>query len=93
MADVTYNIVSFPALVNVINMLIKTSQNNSPSQKSPLLLLAYKERDPSERELWTMLHDIGVDLVLVQKIPGAGGEPVEIWVCSNLRSTQGTDDT
>ena len=48
---------------------------------SPLLLLAYKERDPAERDLWDMLRIGGVEMVLVDKVRGAEerGE-TEIWV-------------
>jgi hypothetical protein len=48
---------------------------------SPLLLLAYKERDPAERDLWDMLRKGGVEMVLVDQVRGAEerGE-TEIWV-------------
>ena len=47
----------------------------------PLVLLAYKERDPAERQLWDMMaRETGVILECVGKQPGAGGLPVEIWL-------------
>ncbi len=47
----------------------------------PLLLLAYKERDPAERQLWDMVtQETGVVLECVGKQAGAGGLPVEIWL-------------
>ena len=46
-----------------------------------LVLLAYKERDPAERQLWDMMaRETGVVLECVGKQPGAGGFPVEIWL-------------
>ncbi|KAJ7591050.1 putative methyltransferase-domain-containing protein [Mycena floridula] len=56
MADVTYNTASFDALVKTILGLL------SPSTR---ILLGYKVRDPSERELWNMLKDRGVGQVEV----------------------------
>ena len=47
----------------------------------PLVLLAYKERDPAERLLWDMMtRETGVVLECVRKQAGAGGRPVEIWL-------------
>ena len=47
----------------------------------PLVLLAYKERDPAERQLWDMLtRETGVVLECVGKQIGAGGLPVEVWL-------------
>ena len=47
----------------------------------PLVLLAYKERDSAERQLWDMMaRETGVILECVGKRPGAGGLPVEIWL-------------
>ena len=49
----------------------------------PLVLLAYKERDPAERQLWDMMardSEMGVVLECVGKQAGAGGLPVEIWL-------------
>jgi hypothetical protein len=47
----------------------------------PLVLLAYKERDPAERQLWDMLtRETGVVLECVGKHVGAGGLPVEVWL-------------
>lgn len=51
------------------------------ASERPLLLLAYKERDPAERDLWQMLREKGVEMVLVDRVQGAEerGE-TEIWV-------------
>lgn len=52
----------------------------------PLVLLAYKERDPAERQLWDMMaRETGVILECVGKQPGAGGLPVEIWMGKKKR--------
>ena len=46
-----------------------------------LVLLAYKERDPAERQLWDMMvRETGIVLVCVGRLAGAGGFPVEIWL-------------
>lgn len=63
-ADVTYNTASFPSLVRTLEALLSL-----PSK--PELLLAYKERDPAERELWTMLKDVGVEMALIAEVRGA----------------------
>jgi protein N-lysine methyltransferase METTL21D len=56
----------------------------------PLVLLAYKERDPAERQLWDMMaardsEEMGVVLECVGKQAGAGGLPVEIWLGKKRR--------
>jgi hypothetical protein len=52
----------------------------------PLVLLAYKERDPAERQLWEMMtRETGVVLGCVGKQAGAGGLPVEIWLGKRRR--------
>ena len=70
MADVTYNTEAFPALLATLERI-----------QPPLLLLAYKERDISERDLWDMIKQskCSMELVQVSNVPGAGGAPVEIW--------------
>ena len=45
----------------------------------PLVLLAYKERDPAERTLWDMSREIGLVFRNIDQLPGAGGAPVEIY--------------
>lgn len=77
MADVTYNTASFPSLVRTLGRLARLSQTSIG--RTPYVLLAYKERDPEERKLWSMLHDIGIDLTLVDDVKGIGVEAVEIW--------------
>ncbi|KAJ4470116.1 putative methyltransferase-domain-containing protein [Lentinula aciculospora] len=76
MADVTYNTTSFPALIQTLARLITLN----PIDKPPLILLGYKERDATERCLWTMVTEIGIHLERVGERPGAGGAPVEVWV-------------
>jgi hypothetical protein len=49
--------------------------------RDPLVLLAYKERDSAERQLWDMMmRETGVVLECVWKQTGAGGNPVEVWL-------------
>ena len=46
-----------------------------------LVLLAYKERDPAERQLWDMMvRETGTVFECVGRQAGAGGLPVEIWL-------------
>lgn len=75
-ADVTYNTASFPCLVATLERLLKPE-----GRPAPLLLLAYKQRDEAERDLWGMLSDRGIKTVLVDRVQGAEktGE-TEIWV-------------
>ena len=91
MADVTYNTASFPALVKTLKRLSSlqrlqtelprsSSKPDSPKEQPPRILLAYKERDPAERELWGMLSDIGLTLKEIDRVPGTGGAEVEIYV-------------
>lgn len=79
-ADVTYNTASFPALINTLSALL-----NPSTGPAPFLLLAYKERDPSERELWHMAETRGiwwemVDVIKGHEAEGAGAGATEIWV-------------
>lgn len=76
MADVTYNIASFPALVCTVSEIINCSANTTP----PLVLLGYKERDTAERTFWDFMKGAGIELVKVAAVIGAGGAPVEIWL-------------
>jgi hypothetical protein len=44
-------------------------------------LLAYKQRDLAERELWDLLKSEGIDLEKVDDIKGCSEEGwVEIWI-------------
>nr|XP_018264618.1 uncharacterized protein I303_02791 [Kwoniella dejecticola CBS 10117]OBR86776.1 hypothetical protein I303_02791 [Kwoniella dejecticola CBS 10117] len=53
----------------------------STTPKSPLLILAYKQRDPAERELWGMLSSNGIEMTMIDKIQGATDEgETELWV-------------
>lgn len=59
-------------------------QPSPPDSQAPLLLLAYKERDPSERELWQMARERGiwmekVDVITGHERHGAEGA-TEIWI-------------
>ncbi|KAJ3827245.1 putative methyltransferase-domain-containing protein [Lentinula raphanica] len=76
MADVTYNTASFPALIRTLSNLI----NLNPVDKPPLILLAYKERDVTERSLWMMAEEINIHFENVGERLGAGGAPVEVWI-------------
>lgn len=77
-ADVTYNTASFPALIATLERLLKPQ---GEEEETPLLLLAYKQRDASERDLWTMLAARGIGAVMVDKVVGAEEHgQVEIWV-------------
>jgi len=56
-------------------------ERDSESESEPLVLLAYKERDPAERQLWDMMaRETGVVLECVGKQAGGGGLPVEVWL-------------
>ena len=75
-ADVTYNTSSFPALVGTLCNLMKPT-----SGERPPLLLAYKQREEAERDLWGLMSRQGIKLELVDKIAGAEEDgAVEIWV-------------
>ncbi|KAG6907137.1 hypothetical protein DXG01_010356 [Tephrocybe rancida] len=74
MADVTYNTASFPSLVATLSRLLKLGK------KPPLVILGYKERDATERTLWSLVSDIGLSLQKIGESPGAGGAPVEVWL-------------
>ncbi|WVW80047.1 hypothetical protein I302_102020 [Kwoniella bestiolae CBS 10118] len=77
-ADVTYNTSAFPSLLRTLTSLLAPS----PAKKPPILILAYKQRDPSERDLWTMLQEKGVSLRLVDKVVGVERDQgeTEIWI-------------
>lgn len=84
MADVAYNTSSFPALLSTLASLLALSGHDdgaAAGAREPLVLLAYKERDPGERRLWNMMtSSVGVTLEQVSSEAGAGGAPVEIWM-------------
>lgn len=93
MADVTYNTSSFPALVGTISRVLSLSNTASsevsildpdqPPRDPPMIVLAYKQRDPAEHLLWDMLEEkTGVKLTKVGIDVGAGSEEeaVEIWI-------------
>lgn len=80
-ADVTYNTASFPALISTLRALLHPA---SSASAPPLLLLAYKQRDPAERELWRLAREQGIEMHLVDVIRGheaVGAEgATEIWI-------------
>ncbi|OCF74888.1 hypothetical protein I204_03731 [Kwoniella mangroviensis CBS 8886] len=76
-ADVTYNTSAFPSLLQTLISLLAPS-----SDRIPIMALAYKQRDPAERDLWKMLNENGIKMTLVDKVVGAEvdqGE-TEIWI-------------
>ncbi|TDL23856.1 hypothetical protein BD410DRAFT_746742 [Rickenella mellea] len=73
MADVTYNTSSFPSLVATLERLKKVGR------EPPAVLLAYKERDAAERDLWNQVTRIGLELHEIDRVNGAGGAPIEIY--------------
>jgi hypothetical protein len=78
---VTYNTASFPHLLKTLLSLLNPPATESGTQITPLLLLAYKQRDPGERELWDLLKSKGVGMVKIDEVKGAEDEGVtEIWV-------------
>ncbi|KIY52967.1 hypothetical protein FISHEDRAFT_69426 [Fistulina hepatica ATCC 64428] len=79
MADVTYNIASFLALLRTLKSFIQLGAGPN-SNAAPLIVLGYKERHLDERVLWEMARSIGVLFHEVDARPGAGGQPVEIWI-------------
>lgn len=92
MADVTYNTSSFPSLVKTLSRLLSFPSASSPTvpndtvREPPLVLLAYKQRDPAERDLWNMVEkNTGMKLVRIGGESGAGGEEVEIWMGEGVR--------
>jgi hypothetical protein len=97
MADVTYNADMFPPLLRTLNALVRPrtlltapdpvseEKNSSP----PIIILAYKERDPAERTLFVLARGIGVNFELISTIPGAGGNPIEIYI--GTVTVQGTN--
>lgn len=59
---------------------------NETVREPPLVLLAYKQRDSAERELWDMVEkDTGMKLVRIGGESGAGGEEVVIWMGEGVR--------
>lgn len=75
-ADVTYNTASFPCLHSTLVNLLKPASGDRPP-----LILAYKQRDIAERELWGLLGNSGISMDKVDEIQGSEEEGVvEIWV-------------
>ena len=70
----------------------RDENEDSGGKCGPLVVLAYKERDPAERQLRDMMaRGTGVVLECVGKQAGAGGLPVEIWLGRKERE-QGQQD-
>jgi hypothetical protein len=77
---VTYNTASFPALLRTLSALLDPPVL-PPGRELPMFLLAYKQRDPGERELWSMLEGKGIKLRQIDEVRGAEEDGrVEIWV-------------
>jgi hypothetical protein len=87
MADVTYNTQVFPALVQTLSKLLADTTHETT------ILLGYKERDPDERTLWSMLATVGIDLMQIGSVPGSGGQPVEIWTATVHSNKTQADST
>lgn len=79
MADVTYNTASFTALLDTVVNLLR-GPTPDPSTPSPMILLAYKCRDPAERTLWSDASARGISFVQVDQIKGVREPAVEIWL-------------
>ncbi|CUA66703.1 hypothetical protein RSOLAG22IIIB_00149 [Rhizoctonia solani] len=77
MADVTYNTASFGALLDTVTGLLR---GPSAPGLSPIVLLAYKSRDPAERTLWIDARNRGLAFVLVDTVKGVREPAVEIWL-------------
>ncbi|CAE6416749.1 unnamed protein product [Rhizoctonia solani] len=77
MADVTYNTASFGALLDTLAGLLK---GPSGSGSSPIVLLAYKCRDPEELTLWENALARGISFVRVDTVRGVREPAVEIWL-------------
>jgi hypothetical protein len=76
------NTVTMTAL-RTTQIVMKNQDSESESGRhNPLVLLAYKERDPTEGQLWDMMsHETGAVLASVSGTQaGAGRLPVEIWL-------------
>lgn len=86
MADVTYNTDIFPALIQTLGRIRHATlgpsepTNGTERHKAPPILLAYKERDQAERALFDLSNEIDVQFKLLSYIPGAGGNPIEVYV-------------
>ncbi|KAI9440757.1 putative methyltransferase-domain-containing protein [Lactarius indigo] len=97
MADVAYNTSSFPALLSTLASLLALSGDGdgaAAGAREPLVLLAYKERDPGERRLWDMMaRQVGIVLERVGNEAGAGGPPVEIWMGKKVAKNMVDDFT
>lgn len=85
MADVTYNTDMFSALLRTLHALVhlhtlSTSSDPVSKGQPPTIVLAYKERDQAERALFVLARGVGVNFELISMIPGAGGNPIEIYI-------------
>ena len=75
-ADVTYNTASFPSLLSTLRALLRPASGSRPT-----FLLAYKQRDLAERNLWDLLRAEGIALEKVDDIKGSSEDGwVEVWV-------------
>lgn len=76
----TYNTDMFPALLWTLDALIHLGV--SARNRTPIVIFAYKERDPAERSFFSLANNLRINLELASKVPGAGGHPIEIYVSS-----------
>lgn len=81
MADVTYNVAIFPWLLRTVLSVLRP-QPSVVQNRPTLVLLAWKERDPTgaEKDLWVMAEKEGLKFEMVGADEGHGGMPVEYWV-------------
>lgn len=85
MADVTYNTESFDILVHTLDRVFSHPRvDTSGSLRTPIALLAYKVRDPSESALFEMTKAVGIVFERVGEMSGAGGNEVGIYVGQRL---------
>jgi len=73
MADVTYNPSSFPSLLRSVDSILRLTPECE-------VVLAYKERHETEREIWGDFERIGLKMRKIDQVYGFGGAQVEIWL-------------
>jgi len=73
MADVTYNPSSFPSLLRTVGSILRLAPGCE-------VVLAYKERHETEREIWGSFEGIGLKMQKIDQINGFGGAEVEVWL-------------
>jgi hypothetical protein len=73
MADVTYNTTSFPSLLRTVDSTLRLAPGCE-------VVLAYKERHETEREIWGDFEGIGLKMRKIDQVDGFGGAEVEVWL-------------